>query len=359
MNKSIVITLLAALIIAACTSTPKSYIIEGIVPDSLYNNQMAYMFDIETLKKTDSTFVVDGKFTFSGSVDTPAICRLNLKKLYAEFILENGYIYIDMADPERPESVKGTPMNDDLSKYRSELFVYHDIIRKKFLEIQNLEGDIHKQANELIEQYMPIFEQLGIKYFDENKNNILGAYILWNGPFVNKPKLLDSLLMQAGNIVRNFRPFRERIERDARIKQTSEGMLFIDFIIENGALDGSRVSFSDYVGKGKYVLVDFWASWCGPCIAEIPVLVEVYNKYKGDKFDVLGVAVMDKREASLKSLETHNIPWPQIIDTNDIPMILYGISGIPHIILFGPDGKIVARNLRGDQLKAKVAEVMQ
>ena len=137
-----------------------------------------------------------------------------------------------------------------------------------------------------------------------------------------------------------------------------ESMLFIDFTIENGNLDGSKASLSDYVGKGKYVLVDFWASWCGPCIAEIPVLMEVYNKYKGDKFEILSVAVWDKREETLKSLEKHKIPWPQIIDADKIPTDLYGIKGIPHIILFGPDGKIIQRGLRGNALKAKVAEVI-
>jgi len=96
-----------------------------------------------------------------------------------------------------------------------------------------------------------------------------------------------------------------------------------------------------------------------PCIAEIPVLLDVYNKYKGNKFELLGVAVWDKLDETLKSIETHNTPWPQILDAGDIPTTLYGISGIPHIILFGPDGTIVARDLRGDHLKAKVAEVMQ
>jgi thiol-disulfide isomerase/thioredoxin len=124
-------------------------------------------------------------------------------------------------------------------------------------------------------------------------------------------------------------------------------------------VNGTAASLSDDVGKGKYVLVDFWASWCGPCTAELPVLTEVYNQYKGKKFELLGVAVWDERDASLRAIEQHKTHWPQILDANDIPTTLYGIRGIPHIILFGPDGKIIARNLRGAALKAKVAEVMK
>ena len=134
---------------------------------------------------------------------------------------------------------------------------------------------------------------------------------------------------------------------------------FIDFTIAHGNMDGSAASLSDYVGKGKYVLVDFWASWCMPCRMEAPTIAEVYNKYKGDKFEVLGVAVWDKRDETIAAIKEDGYTWPQILDAKTIPTELYGIQGIPHIILFGPDGEIVARNLRGNRLKTKVAEVMQ
>ncbi|MDR0427937.1 MAG: TlpA family protein disulfide reductase [Dysgonamonadaceae bacterium] len=141
-------------------------------------------------------------------------------------------------------------------------------------------------------------------------------------------------------------------------ENTAEGKMFTDFTIENGNPDGSSASLSDYVGKGKYVLVDFWASWCGPCIRETPVIAEVYEKYKGDKFEVLGVAVWDEKPKTLEAIETHGIVWPQILDASDIPTKRYAIKGIPHIILFAPDGTILYRGLRGDFLKEKVAEVM-
>jgi thiol-disulfide isomerase/thioredoxin len=183
--------------------------------------------------------------------------------------------------------------------------------------------------------------------------------MLLNWSDLLEPDRLDSLYAQTGDAVRQFAPLQRVISINATARKTAEGMIFTEFTIENGNMDGSKASLSDYVGKGKYVLVDFWASWCGPCIAEIPTLVEVYNKYKCDKFELLGVAVWDKRDDTLGFIESHGSPWPQIIDANNIPTDLYGIRGIPHIILFGPDGKIIARNLRGDGLKAKVAEVMQ
>ena len=119
---------------------------------------------------------------------------------------------------------------------------------------------------------------------------------------------------------------------------------------------------SDYVGKGKYVLVDFWASWCGPCKGEIPNLIELQNKFGGEKFMVLGVNVWDEEAAFKAALEEEGITYPQIVipqNNKDNATELYGIQGIPQIILFGPDGTIVQRDLRGQAMKDLVEEKMK
>jgi len=257
-------------------------------------------------------------------VDTAVIRRLVLNRLYVNFILENGKISVDMTAPDSP---KGTPLNNALSKFLS--------------EIENDDDELFSNV------------------FNANKNNALGTYILVLWANILTPDQFDEEYNKAGDIVRNHIIVQNIKNAHAITKKTSIGMMFTDFTIENGNRDGSKVSLSDYVGKGKYVLVDFWASWCGPCIAEIPLLKDIYNTYKGDKFEILGVAVWDKREETLKSIDNHKIPWPQIIEANNIPTDLYRINGIPQIMLFAPDGKIVARDLRGNILKSKIAEVMQ
>lgn len=154
-----------------------------------------------------------------------------------------------------------------------------------------------------------------------------------------------------------------RAEREAREKaaqeaasKSAEGQMFTDFQAE---YDGKTYKLSDYVGRGKYVLVDFWASWCGPCKAEIPNLIKVYNQYKGDKFEVLGVATWDEPKASLKTIEQMKIPYPQILNAQRAGSDAYGITGIPQIILFGPDGTILKRDLRGEQIEATIKELLK
>ncbi len=140
--------------------------------------------------------------------------------------------------------------------------------------------------------------------------------------------------------------------------KTAEGRMFTDFSIvqDPDNAESTTVKFSDYIGKGKYILVDFWASWCGPCKGEIPNLKAVYEKFKGDDFDMLSVAVWDEPAASVDTAAAYGIKWNHIINAQKIPTDIYGIDGIPHIILFGPDGKILKRELRGAAIGEEISK---
>ena len=151
----------------------------------------------------------------------------------------------------------------------------------------------------------------------------------------------------------------EKEKEDTRIEneeKTDEGSMFVDFEVE---YEGKVTHLSDYVGKGKYVLVDFWASWCGPCCAEIPFLKDVWEKYKGDNFEVVGVPSWDEPEKTLKAIKKYGIEYPQMINAQDAGTLAYGITGIPEIILFAPDGKILARGLRGFDIEKTVKEYVK
>lgn len=143
-----------------------------------------------------------------------------------------------------------------------------------------------------------------------------------------------------------------------RMKRTSVGSQAPEFTLNNQ--EGKAVNLSDF--RGKYVLVDFWASWCAPCRKENPNMVAVYNKYKNRKFEILGIS-LDNGEAVWKAaIKKDGLIWPQVSDLNgwkNEVAILYNVRQIPQNFLLDPTGKIIAKNLLGHELEAKLAEIFK
>jgi thiol-disulfide isomerase/thioredoxin len=348
----------ASFLFASCSQKQKLCVINGTVSDE-YEGQWIYMFDYDMNEVIDSALVSNGQFSFAILPDTITFVTLATPEnlLFFGVIREAGVINASLSE----QTTGGTPLNDEWNNCRKELMN----LEVELSEYMTRNSD--EPEDSVIDAIILKQDAVKSKYLDTNRNNAIGKYLFLDWFYSLSPEKADSLYALLGEDVKNQeyvqRLFHEYMQRATlmaeRKKQTAVGMHFTDFTIEHGNPDGSPASFSDYIGKGKYVLVDFWASWCKPCIAESPIIAEVYRKYKSDRFDVLGVAVWDEREATLKAIREHHITWPQIIDAQASPAEIYGIDGIPHIILFGPDGTILARELRGDALKAKVAEVLK
>ena len=255
-------------------------------------------------------------------------------------------------------------MNDKLNEFTTQSANLILGAREKLADIDEAASETEKQElqGKIVDELFLKIDELPVSYLKEHPNDALGALIFYSwmqNQMEQSSEKFNEASRHVGEYVLNFGPVKQMKEHYEKLDQAAVGKHFIDFTIEKGNQDGSAASLSDYVGKGKYVLVDFWASWCKPCRMETPVIKEVYNKYKGDKFEVLGVAVWDNRENTLVAIEEDAVTWPQILDGQAIPTEAYGIQGIPHIILFGPDGTILARDLRGNKLREKIAEVMK
>ncbi|MEG1649460.1 MAG: TlpA disulfide reductase family protein, partial [Rikenellaceae bacterium] len=298
--------------------------------------------------------------------DSLPILRINASgnfRYYANVLNEPGNINVQI---NRKSVVSGAPLNDALAKYNTELDSISNIYYSEYRAINKLKDStdttgMQAKIVRLSQEYKTATESSIEHYMKGNETNPLGLFITWdllNGAGSSEPTLIltDSLINNLGTIGKSFTPIHNIRTAIFNKEQTQEGKMFKDFDAVNP--DGSAAKLSDYVGKGKYVLADFWASWCGPCKAEIPVIKEVYKGYKDKGLVVLGVNVWDSKDKFETSIKELEMTWAQIcnFDTKAATET-YGIKGIPHIILFAPDGTIVARGLRGQNMKDKIAEV--
>ncbi|MBQ9201239.1 MAG: AhpC/TSA family protein [Bacteroidales bacterium] len=336
MKHSFLPMLALTLLLVSCQ--PKSgfsYRIDGVLPDSSLNGQKVYLMSVGN-QPIDSTTINQNRYTIKGRSDSSVICQINAgnQRLYTLLILEKGRISI----AQNANVATGTPMNDSIAAFVSCLEKISD--ESKSLEEWNTRSRDFSLAS------------LENNETREVKTFIALFYLANVGPSIENYDRIMSVLPED---IKQYPLIAQMDEEYDALRRTAAGQMFTDFTIPGGNLDGSDARLSDYVGKGKYILVDFWASWCGPCRREIPVIAEVYRQYHGKNFDILGVAVWDERQASLDAAKELGIVWNQIVDAQQIPTTLYGIKGIPHIILFAPDGTIVERDLRGNHLKEVVA----
>ena len=326
----------AALVFLAGVCNAEPYKVIAPLPSS--SAAMAQLVNFDTGVAMDSVKIVDGIATFTGQVDEPLLARVQAGDVRTPvFILESGTISFS-----KDNSPFGTMLNDQFRQMVKELAFIQDVYKRAHGE---------KESRRLEMRYNAVIDST----MNANVDNAMGYYIFISG---EAPQLdaatLRKRLEQYPSFAAYERPKRY-LEAAERREALQPGGKFADFEV---TYDGKTTRLSDYVGKGDYVLVDFWASWCGPCIRQTAVLKQLYEKYKDKGLKVLGVAVWDEPEATLEAIKKHDLPWDNIINAGTIPTDLYSITGIPCIILFGPDGTILSRDKQNSDLVADVDAAM-
>lgn len=304
----------------------------------------------------DSCALQDGKFKFKGRVSEPQQVFLHTKDgmLQKVFYAENTAltVYGDAADLQKVE-VKGSKTQDEYTILENQLLAVREKAYELYMaaEAAAKAGDTVK-SNELQTQYMQVHKTTWDVYHDFAVNNpksiaSLQALLVWTGEknYNEARKIYDNF----DESLRKMEKAKELIKRFESLAKVEIGKPATDFSIKD--VNGKPVSLSDY--RGKYVLLEFWASWCGPCRAENPNLRANYLKYKDKGFDILGVSLDDNATQWLKAVEKDDLPWVQVSELKgfrgEVP-VNYGISGIPANFLVDPNGKIIEHHLRGEKL---------
>ena len=343
--------LAAALLLAACT--PKAGNTTKVVGQ--FDGDAPEIVEIVMNDILDTTVtVVDGRFAVEipKNLTTMAIFQPGYGQI--AFLSDGSVITID------PDA--GTAVSSNKKGPQARYMAYNDWM-EKFMADYNAKmdelGEDEEAAGEYFEGALKAFDDYQKEAVKTNSDSFVGLMALsqiMDDDTETLLALMDGLSDEMKATPQAVR-MRTYFEKQG---QTAEGAPFVDFTVvqdpENP--ETSTVRFSDYIGKGKFMLVDFWASWCAPCRAEMPYLVDVYNTYHGDNFDMLSIAVSDKVEDTLEAAPGLGIVWNQIVNAQTIPTDLYGIDAIPHIILFGPDGTILKRNLRGEEIGEAVKEAL-
>ncbi|MGL5772000.1 MAG: redoxin domain-containing protein, partial [Bacteroidales bacterium] len=307
-----------ATLAVACSSSPKGYSITGNIGNDQMNGQTVYLYDLAKGERIDSTIVDSSTFVFKGTVETPSIYQVQVGRGGAVIIAENAPVQIDFS--QQPTSIKGEGLNATFGKMQTESSLLSQELRTKADELKQKYAS-NVDSFQIV--FAPFYEKFQEKqdeitnsYLNANKDNMIGVWSFLMKANDMGLAQIDSMLKEIP-MASNFKHLTELRTQKENLAKTQAGAKFVDFKGTN--LKGETVSLSDYAGKGQYVLVDFWASWCGPCKRQIPYLKEIYNTYSKDGLVVLGVNVWDSKPRFEAALEEEGMTWPNIYasDNND------------------------------------------
>lgn len=373
----IILSLLTGCANKSETKETNGYIINGYIQGTAEG--MVYLeASGEGQKIIDSAIVTKGEFVFKGNVREALMhtIREKGKQSSTEFILDNEMIDIKAKKDSlstakitgaKTDSIYKTFYQNEFSIIQSVAFPIYQFSDSLYkidaLDSNIKKGELSLKHKTIMDEKWKNLDTLSVKLTSEyvaNHKDDIGAILVIEDRFIKypNPEVAKELYATLTPKVKaSF--YGKRLEASLEIfGRVAIGAVAPDFSQETP--EGEMISLSDF--RGKYVFVDFWASWCGPCRKENPNVVIAYNKYKDKGLEVLGVSLDDKKDKWLQAIEKDGLTWPHISDLkgfNNEAAKLYGVQAIPQNFLISPDGKIVATNLKGKELQEKLAEIFK
>ena len=352
---------IAALMMAALPTEAQQikYTINGISKD---NGKTVVLRDRRTNQIVDSAVVANGKFSMTGNAEKDAYMGVSVKDAswFTMFFNDGTPVIINLND----STLKGSPLNERLTRYDVEINAPYSNYMMKVQSMSEEEREKKKVelAGGLMIAVMKMMEGVE-KVFKEERETLIPVAFIDEYQQVLGQEKFDSVIATKPAWI-NHPIAKSQVEYFAQQKAVEAkknayvGKQFTD--LEEADADGKMHKLSEYVGKGKWVLVDFWASWCGPCMQEMPNVVAAYEKYHAKGFDVVGLSFDNKKEPWLKAIADKNLSWIHLSDLKGWKTVaseVYGVNSIPDNLLVDPQGKIVARGLRAQGLQNKLKEI--
>lgn len=362
MKKNILFLLAFALGLTACNDKAKDFKVNVSLTNG--NEKTVYLqkYVDNTPTIIDSAVIANDQAVLTAPIDNPQILyalKIKGKRGSMPFFADNKDVTFvgDMNNPQAVE-IMASETQAELDAYNDQLNAYDTQIGDLYTEMQQALSDndslkmdsLNKVGTELMEQQ----DSFRDDYIKAHPDSFVTHYIL-DGVKQDYP--LDQLKdLMAGFTTESI--YRDHLnDYVAKQERLEVGQPFIDFTLQTK--DGEQVTLSERIAQNKLTLVDFWASWCGPCRHENPVVKAAYEQYHELGFNVIGISVDQDEAAWLKAVEDDQLPWTQVRDAENTVSEDYMIYYIPSNFLFDQDGNMVAKGLRGDDLMAKLAELLK
>jgi peroxiredoxin len=330
-----------------------------------------YLLKAEDKSLVDSAVVKNGVFSFSGKVDGVFGAFLVLHKPTLDEPLDRRYLYleqgaIEVSSPDeslKAATVVGSPSNDD------------EILFKKLIDdaVKPIQAEVNKKLKEatpeqqksgafqdelllLENKRLEAVKTVAGNFVKERTNSLKSLFELISLADVEEYEVLNSLFEGMSPVIRTTPAGQRFAERLSVLKKVSRGAIIPDLSLEDTS--GVFISLSSF--RGNYVLIDVWASWCGPCRRENPNLLRAFNKYKWQNFKVVGLSLDTEKGKWRDAIKKDGLTWTQLIDTaawrGEISKE-FGLNSIPQNYLVDPNGVIIAKNLIGLDLHSKLEEL--